>query len=131
MEIVLDRIMRTVAAGREKLQATTPPPELVDATAPAAAEAPRRRTASSTRTSPEPHPTTTLPERRRIMPADPFVVNVARLRRALGTRWHETRQGPFDPTGELAPASSVDSSVPEGADATCDVVLESYRGGCW
>jgi hypothetical protein len=35
---VLDRIMRTVAAGREKLQATTPPPELVDATAPAAAE---------------------------------------------------------------------------------------------
>jgi vacuolar-type H+-ATPase subunit H len=38
MEIVLDRIMRTVAAGREKLQATTPPPELVDATAPAAAE---------------------------------------------------------------------------------------------
>ena len=63
------------------------------------------------------------------MPADPFVVNVARLRRALGTRWHEIRQGPFDPTGELAPASSVDSSVPEGADATCDVVLESYRGG--
>jgi uncharacterized protein len=63
------------------------------------------------------------------MPVDPFVVHVARLRRHPGTRWHEVRQGPFDPTGELDGTSAADSRVPSGADAVCDVVLDSYAGG--
>src|ERR1039458_3929720 len=63
------------------------------------------------------------------MPADPFVVHVARLRRVPGTRWHELRHGAFDPTGDLASTSPVDSGVLEGADASCDVILQSYRGG--
>lgn len=63
------------------------------------------------------------------MAVDPFVVHVARLRRNLGTRWHEVRQGPFDPLGQIAPRTSVDSAVPAGEEATCDVVLESMPGG--
>lgn len=63
------------------------------------------------------------------MAADPFVVHVARLRRVAGTRRRELRRGPFDPAGELRPRSSADSSVPEGADAEADVVLESFAGG--
>lgn len=63
------------------------------------------------------------------MPADPFIVHVARLRRVFGTRWHEVRTGPVDPEGLLAPRSPADSSVPEGADAICEVTLESFPGG--
>ena len=63
------------------------------------------------------------------MPVDPFVVHVARLRRNIGTRWHEIRRAPFDPTGILQPATGVDSAVPPGADASCDAVLESFPGG--
>ena len=60
---------------------------------------------------------------------DPFVVHVARLRRVSGTRWHEVRSGPFDEEGVLGTRSEADSSVPEGADASCDVTLESFAGG--
>ena len=60
---------------------------------------------------------------------DPFVVHVARLRRVTGSRWHEVRMGPIDPDGVLAPRTSADSSVPEGADAICEVTLESFTGG--
>ena len=63
------------------------------------------------------------------MPVDPFVVHVARLRRSPGTRWHEVRRGPFDPDGTLKPANSAESAVPEGAEASCDAVLESFPGG--
>jgi uncharacterized protein len=63
------------------------------------------------------------------MPVDPFVVHIARLRRQTGARWHEVRQGPFDPEGDLEPRTPVDSAVPGGADASCDVVLESFPGG--
>ena len=59
----------------------------------------------------------------------PFVVHVARLRRVPGTRWHEIRTGPFDPEHLLAARSPAESSVPEGADACCDVTLESFSGG--
>jgi uncharacterized protein len=74
------------------------------------------------------------------MPEDPFVVNVARLRRVPGTRWHEVRRGPVD-TGPPGPGSTppegasstppegASSMVPEGADATCDVTLQSFDGG--
>jgi uncharacterized protein len=60
---------------------------------------------------------------------DPFVVHVARLRRVLGTRWHEVRTGPVDPEGVIVARSFADSSVPEGANALCEVVLESFLGG--
>jgi uncharacterized protein len=63
------------------------------------------------------------------MSGDPFVVHVARLRRAAGTRWHEVRRGPVDPGGTLPPAFPVDSRVPEEAEIECDVVLESFDGG--
>jgi len=63
------------------------------------------------------------------VPEDPFVVHVARLRRVPGTRWHEVRSGPIDPEGLLAPRSHADSAVPEGAEAVCDVTLESFSGG--
>lgn len=63
------------------------------------------------------------------MPADPFVVHVARLRRVPGSRWHEVRRGPFDPDGVVVPRSEADSIVPAGSQACCDVVLESFEGG--
>jgi uncharacterized protein len=62
------------------------------------------------------------------MPLDPFVVNVARLRRSPGARWHEVRSGPFDPDGSLRPAPGA-STVPEGGTVRCDVWLEPYPGG--
>ena len=57
MEIVLDRTMRTVQAGRAKLQATAPAPsEAESGRRPWAARTVRPRTASSTRTSLRPRP---------------------------------------------------------------------------
>jgi uncharacterized protein len=63
------------------------------------------------------------------MPADPFVVHVARLRRNLGSRLHECRIGVFDPTGSSGPTREVDSTVPPGAPAKAEVCLESFQGG--
>jgi uncharacterized protein len=60
---------------------------------------------------------------------DPFVVHVARLRRVTGTRWHEVRRGPVDPDHLIAPRSPADSTVPDGAEATCDVALQPFDGG--
>ena len=60
---------------------------------------------------------------------DPFVVHVARLRRVLGTRWHEVRTGPVDPEGVIVTRSPADSAVPDGAEAICEVTLESFAGG--
>ncbi len=60
---------------------------------------------------------------------DPFVVHVARLRRVQGTRWHEVRTGPIDTEGVIVARSPAESSVPEGADAICEVTLESFSGG--
>jgi uncharacterized protein len=34
-----------------------------------------------------------------------------------------------DPDGVISPRSPADSAVPEGAEATCDVTLQSYDGG--
>ncbi|SRR5579875_3347981 len=58
-----------------------------------------------------------------------FQVNVARLRKEVGARRHELRRGPADPDHALTPATSADSRLPEGAEAVCDVVLDSYPGG--
>jgi len=73
------------------------------------------------------------------VPDDPFVVHVARLRRVAGARWHEVRRGPVDPdhllTGPAGAASTsglvgaASSTVPEGAEAICDVTLQSFDGG--
>jgi uncharacterized protein len=63
------------------------------------------------------------------MPADPFVVHVARLRRNLGASQRECRIGVFDPTGSSGPPRPVDSAVPAGAEATADVRLEPFSGG--
>jgi len=53
----------------------------------------------------------------------PFVVHVAKLRRAVGTRWNERRQGPIEDLGLS------DVAVPEGAMPIADVVLEAVLGG--
>ena len=63
------------------------------------------------------------------MPLDPFVVNVARLRRNPGARWHEVRSGRFDPDGSLQLESPVQSTVPDGAEAVADVWLDAFAGG--
>jgi uncharacterized protein len=59
----------------------------------------------------------------RTSPNRPFVVHVARLRRAPGTSWHEVRRGTID---DLA---CVASAVPPGATLEADVVLQSVAGG--
>jgi len=55
--------------------------------------------------------------------AHPFVVHVAQLRRGVGTRWHERRQGPI----EHLDCSG--SFVPEEQMPVADVVLEAVLGG--
>lgn len=62
------------------------------------------------------------------MAVGPLVVHVARLRRSLGTTEREMHEAPLD-NDLLAPATPADSTVPEGALARCDFVLESYDGG--
>jgi uncharacterized protein len=52
-----------------------------------------------------------------------FVVHVAKLRRAVGTRWNEVRRG------SIEDLDCSGSSVPEGAMPVADVVLESVLGG--
>lgn len=53
----------------------------------------------------------------------PFVVHASRLRRQIGSRWHEVRRGVIE---DLA---CTGSAVPEGAEVEADVVLESVVGG--
>jgi len=55
--------------------------------------------------------------------APPFVVHVAKLRQAPGTRWRERREGVVE---DLACSGS---AVPEGASLVADVTLESALGG--
>jgi uncharacterized protein len=64
------------------------------------------------------------------VPADPFVVHVARLRRS-GTTAHEVRRGEVALAGPLEEAG-IDpgrSVVPAGAEAECDVTLIPFEGG--
>ncbi len=115
-EIVLDRTMKTVQAGREKLQVTPLPKVEIGEGGDTSLAAtvlgrPRARTsttprASSTRTSTEPadpvrtDPLTVRdrdgPPRRRRRTARPFVVQVAALRKVAGTIRHEVRRGTID-----------------------------------
>jgi uncharacterized protein len=65
------------------------------------------------------------------MAGDPFLVHVARLRRAPGATAHEVRHGPVvlaGPLDELGidPGRSV---VPLDAEAECDITLRAFRGG--
>jgi uncharacterized protein len=53
----------------------------------------------------------------------PFVVHAAKLRRQLGSRWHEVRRGVID---DLACSGS---AVPAGTEVEADVVLEAVIGG--
>jgi uncharacterized protein len=55
--------------------------------------------------------------------ARPFVVHVAKLRRVLGTRWHEVR------SGTIADLACSGSHVPAGAELRADVTLEAIAGG--
>jgi len=57
------------------------------------------------------------------MSTGPFVVHVAKLRRSLGTRWHEVRSGPVEGL------ECSGSAVTEGTPVEADVVLESVAGG--
>lgn len=57
------------------------------------------------------------------MTASPFVVHVARLRRALGSRSNERR------SGNIEGLEVTGSRVPEGSQVVVDVVLESVSGG--
>jgi uncharacterized protein len=63
------------------------------------------------------------------MPVDPFVVSVATLRRTVGSRRREQRQGVLDPEHLIPSVSVAESTVPEGAEACCDIQLASYLGG--
>lgn len=54
---------------------------------------------------------------------DPFVVHVAQLRRATGTRWNEQRQG------RMEGLDCSGSCVPDEAMPGADVVLEAVLGG--
>jgi uncharacterized protein len=61
----------------------------------------------------------------------PFVVHVARLRRAIGAESHEVRRGPVEMAGPLD-AEGIDpgrSVVPAGTEAECDLILRSFIGG--
>jgi uncharacterized protein len=57
------------------------------------------------------------------MSAHPFVVHVAKLRRAKGTRWHEERHGVVEGL------ECSGSAVPDGAEVEADVDIESVDGG--
>jgi uncharacterized protein len=59
----------------------------------------------------------------RVQASGPFVVHAARLRRQVGTRWHEVRRGVVE---DLACSGS---AVPGRAEVEADVVLESVVGG--
>ena len=127
MEIVLDRIMRTVQSGREKLQATAAR-RRAEAAGRRGSAPTRPRTASSTRT-------TDLD--RTVEGGAPCRSTLRRPRGPAppsrrGTRWHEVRTGPVDPDGVIAGRVAGDSPVPEGAEAVCDVdarVLRRRRDG--
>jgi len=67
-----------------------------------------------------------------VVPGDPFIIHVARLRRLPGTRWHHVFKAPTSAVGRgelTVRRSPADSTVPDGTDATCDVVLEAFDGG--
>ena len=53
----------------------------------------------------------------------PFLVHATKLRRAMGTRWHEVRRGVVE---DLACSGS---AVPADAEVEADVVLEAIVGG--
>lgn len=57
------------------------------------------------------------------MSAHPFAVHVAKLRRNHSTRWHELR------SGAIEGLDCSGSAVPEGAEVSADVFLESVSGG--
>ena len=65
------------------------------------------------------------------MAADPFLVHVARLRRAPGQSAHEVRRGEVALAGPLQEAG-IDpgrSVVPAGAEVEVDVTLVPFEGG--
>ncbi|HZU78781.1 MAG TPA: DUF177 domain-containing protein [Acidimicrobiales bacterium] len=53
----------------------------------------------------------------------PFLVHAAKLRKELGSRWHEVRRG------VLPDLVVTGSAVPDEAEVEADVVLESVLGG--
>ena len=117
MEIVLDRLTRTVQSGRAKLAARAGSGRRPRATA-------GRRDGGGRLLRPG----------RVLMAADadPFVVHVARLRRNAGRRVRtrcagatSTRPGRSTEPG-IDPGRSV---VPLGAEAECDVTLRAFSGG--
>jgi uncharacterized protein len=62
---------------------------------------------------------------------DPYIVHVARLRRAIGAESREVRRGPVEMTGPLS-VEGIDpgrSVVPAGAEAECDITLRAHTGG--
>ena len=86
MEIVLDRLTRTVQSGRAKLAAVAGPAAGRDR------EHPRRAGHRGGRL---------LRSGRVLMATDPFLVHVARLRRNPGATSHEVRRGPVVLAGPL------------------------------
>jgi uncharacterized protein len=63
------------------------------------------------------------------MATDPFVVTVARLRRTPGNQVHQVLEGLADPDHDLAASASSPSGIPSGANARCEVVLQSCLDG--
>lgn len=63
------------------------------------------------------------------MTADPFVVQVAGLRRATGNHQRVRRSGPVDPYEGSNPPTAADSVVAPGSELACDAMLEAIPGG--
>jgi uncharacterized protein len=55
--------------------------------------------------------------------AHPWIVHVAKLRRSIGTRWHERR------SGVVEGLECTGSAVPEGTEVEADLVVEAVVGG--
>ena len=113
MEIVLDRLTRTVQAGRAKLAAP-----LVEAADRRPRAAGRRRTASSTRTSRSGRRSVRRPRG----PAAPLARS-STCTRCAAARW--LCAGPLEEAG-IDPGRSV---VPPGAEVEVDVTLVAFDGG--
>lgn len=63
------------------------------------------------------------------MSTDPFVVHVARLRRVSGSTMRAVRTGPVNPHEGAGAPRPGDSVIPDDAEVTCDVELQSFPGG--
>lgn len=63
------------------------------------------------------------------MSTDAFVVQVAQLRRVSGSTMRAVRNGTVDPHEGAGAPGPADSVIPDNAEVSCDVELQSFPGG--